>query len=411
MNFWTQFPAKDELLKVSLNGGFEQIPHVNAHVHTPYSFSAFKTIDQALEMANREEVKILGINDFYSTHGYNEWAEKCNEHKVFPMFNIEFIGVSAAEQKNGICINDPSNAGRIYVSGKGLAYPVALDEANTRKVEKLISNTNQRVKSMCDKLNKHLEEVGVGMFISFNEILAEHTKGLARERHIAKILRLKIDYKWGFGEEARRIYQKIFGGKELQSNINDHAAVENEIRSKLLKAGGVAFIPLDSKAFLDLESIRNIILASGGIPTYPLLADSVKGGYTQFEEDKESLWETLVQKGIYSVEFIPGRNSSKALEAYASFFAEKNFVVTFGSEHNSPDLIPLRLTDKDGKALSNALKSINFEGACLVAAHQYLKARGEEGYLDKNGMPHFDSIDDFKALGKKILKYYYSEIN
>ena len=45
---------------------------VNAHLHTPYSFSAFESIDQALDMAAAEGVKVVGINDFYSTDGYKE---------------------------------------------------------------------------------------------------------------------------------------------------------------------------------------------------------------------------------------------------------------------------------------------------------------------------------------------------
>jgi len=41
------------------------IVDVNAHMHTPYSFSAFDSVTQALDMAAEEEVKVVGINDFY----------------------------------------------------------------------------------------------------------------------------------------------------------------------------------------------------------------------------------------------------------------------------------------------------------------------------------------------------------
>ena len=43
---------------------------VNAHIHTPYSFSAFSSIAEALDKAVTEGVKVVGINDFYSTDGY-----------------------------------------------------------------------------------------------------------------------------------------------------------------------------------------------------------------------------------------------------------------------------------------------------------------------------------------------------
>ena len=43
---------------------------VNAHLHTPYSFSAFDTLTDALNRAVAENVKVVGINDFYTTAGY-----------------------------------------------------------------------------------------------------------------------------------------------------------------------------------------------------------------------------------------------------------------------------------------------------------------------------------------------------
>ena len=99
-------------------------------------------------------------------------------------------------------------------------------------------------------------------------------------------------------------FEKIFGGKPLKSDVADHAAVENEIRGNLLKAGGAAFVPEDPKAFLPMETVRKIILAAGGIPTYPFLADDAKGGFTDFEQDVVKTAETLRERGIFSVEFL-----------------------------------------------------------------------------------------------------------
>ncbi|MDR2472563.1 MAG: hypothetical protein LBD53_03215, partial [Tannerella sp.] len=66
-------------------------PNVNAHIHTPYSFSAFKYLTDALERANEEDVRVLGINDFYSTDGYTEWKVEAIKRHIYPLFNIEFI--------------------------------------------------------------------------------------------------------------------------------------------------------------------------------------------------------------------------------------------------------------------------------------------------------------------------------
>ena len=74
-------------------------------------------------MASEEKIAVLGINDFYVTDGYDSFHKGCIENKIFPLFNIEFIGLLKEEQKKGIRINDPNNPGRIYFSGKGLDYP------------------------------------------------------------------------------------------------------------------------------------------------------------------------------------------------------------------------------------------------------------------------------------------------
>lgn len=405
MSFWNIFPNIDTL-EAAADPAASDIYDVNAHVHTPYSFSAFYSIDHALELAGKENVKVLGINDFYSTSGYAEWAEVCTKHKIFPLFNIEFVGLSPEEQEKGIRINDPNNPGRIYVSGKGLAFPVKLEEPYATQLQNLNDSSNDQVKEMTDALNKHLTSLGIDIQFSFDDIMRKYTKGLVRERHLAKVLRIAVMEKASSEEEAKKLFTTIFGGKEPKSALDNEAALENEIRSALLKSGGAAFIPESPEQFLNLDGIRELILKSGGVPTYPLLADSVNGGYTEFEESKEALLETLTKKGIYSIEFITNRNSTAALEDYASFFVEKGFMVSFGSEHNTPELIPIKLFDKASNDLSNKLKQINYDGACLLAAHQYLMATTGESYLDSDGKPKLEKRDEYTVLGRKLIAWF-----
>ena len=49
---------------------------------------------------------------------------------------------------------------------------------------------------------------------------------------------------------------------------------------------------------------------------------------------------------------------------------DEGFIVTFGSEHNTPALEPIRLRTRDADTLSEKLRAINWRGACAVAAHQ-----------------------------------------
>ena len=347
-----------------------QVPDVNAHLHTPYSFSAFEGIGQVLDMAVSEGVEVVGINDFYSMDGYDQWARGCAERRLYPLFNIEFISLNVEDQAAGVRVNDPNNPGRTYLSGKGLACPVILKGAEAAALAAVKAESNAQVERMCAKLNAHLSAVGAGFTLSFDEIRKTLTRGSIRERHLAKALRLAVEERCSTPEGRIDLYEKIFGGSPLGSNVADFASVENEIRGKLLKAGGAAFVPEDPKAFLPMETVCQIIKAAGGIPTYPFLGDDAKGGFTDFEEDLQRAADTLRKRGIESVEFITTRNTTAVLESYASYLEDEGFIVTFGSEHNTPAMEPITLRTRDAAELSQRLKAINFRGACRVAAHQ-----------------------------------------
>lgn len=357
-----------------------EIFDVNAHLHTPYSFSAFTGVDQALDMAVEEGVKVVGINDFYTLDGYREWHDGCAERRLYPMFNIEFISLNSEDQAAGLRVNDPDNPGRTYISGKGLAYPVRLAGKEARMLFDVRAESDAQVQRMCAKLNGHLDAVKAGFSLDYRWIVKELTRGSVRERHLAKALRLAVDAKFPEGTGRLAFYERVFGGKPLAVAPDDAAAVENEIRSRLLKAGGPAFVPEDPKAFLPMETVCGIIRAAGGIPTYPFLADNAKGEFTDFEGDLQQAADTLRKRGITSAEFITTRNTTAVLEEYSDYLQDEGFTVTFGSEHNTPVLEPVRLRTRDhAGGLSEKLRATNYRGACLVAAHQAGLETFEEG--------------------------------
>ena len=356
---------------------------VNAHLHTPYSFSAFSDVKQALDMAASEGANVVGINDFYSMGGYKDWKEGCAERALFPLFGIEFISLNAEDQAAGLRVNDPNNPGRTYISGKGLAYPVILSGEEARQLADVKAESNAQVERMCVKLNEHLKAVGEEFTLDFAKITADLTRGSIRERHLAKALRLAVERialagvsdaqaKKASASELQAIadhYAKIFG-QPAKSDVSNVAAIENEIRSRLLKAGGAAFVPEDPKAFLPMTTVQRIIEAAGGIPTYPFLADDAKGNFTDFEGDLQKAADTLKKRGFRSVEFITTRNTTAVLEQYAGYLEDEGFIVSFGSEHNTPAMEPIKLRTRDAADLSDKLKAINFRGACAIAAHQ-----------------------------------------
>ncbi len=406
-NFLKNYPEKQVLLDKLRDNGNGNVYDVNNHLHTPFSFSAFKNIGQIFELAKKEDINILGINDFYVMDGYEDFYKLSMKNNVFPLFNVEFIGLLEKEQQQNIRVNDPNNPGRTYFCGKGLDFPVSLSGKHKEMLAGVRDESQRQVKEMINKANDFLSNIS-DISLSYEAIKNDYAKELVRERHIATAIREKIFKHFTSEEDRKAFLTKLYSGKESQVDINNAASLENEIRGNLLKSGGVAFVPEDPKAFLSIEQVIQIILNAGGIPCYPTLLDDKNGNYTEYEEDPEKLYQELTAKNIYSLELIPIRNYFDNLKKFVRFFREKGFVISFGTEHNTPDLIPLKVATRD-LPLDDELREISFEGSCVIAAHQYLRAKGEKGYVDEQGKADTANIKEYIDLGKAIYNEYFKK--
>ena len=406
MNFLFGFPAFDKLTKEMEGHSFPDYREANGHIHTPYSFSAFSDLDSVFKMAVSEKIAVLGINDFFVTDGYESFHKGCVENKIFPLFNIEFIGLLKEEQKKGIRINDPNNPGRIYFSGKGLDYPFHTGFMLKKQLKSVIRESQVQIKAMIAKLNQLIEPINPSLKFSYENIKKEFAHDLVRERHIAKALRILAIRKFPTPEEQLHFIETLYGGKKSNTGLSNSAALENEIRSNLLKSGGAAFVEEDEKSFLELKKIIRIIVKAGGIPCYPVLLDDPSGKFTEFESDPEKLYLSLKYLGIECIELIPGRNDFTILKNFAEFFHKKGFIITFGTEHNTPEMIPLTVTARGSVPLDESLKKIGWEGACIIAAHQYLRADGRQGYVLPDETHSIKQMRELINLGQLVIEYF-----
>ena len=379
---------------------------VNGHIHTPYSFSAFSEIKQAFLMAKSEKVDVLGINDFYVADGYEEFSRLALLHRVFPLFNVEFITLNKEWQASGLRVNDPGNPGRTYFSGKALTFPERLSGTGGARLAEIREGSQEQVKEMIMLINKWFNECGMPFELDYGVIKSAYAKELVRERHIAKAIRETVFSSFSGDDEIIKALKTIYGNKQVAADIHQSAALENEIRNNLLKSGGIAFVPEDDSAFLSLDEAIEFIIKAGGIPCYPVLLDDKSGKYTEFESDYEFMYRELTGRNIYSIELIPGRNSIKFLEPFVEYFNNKGFVITMGTEHNAPDMIPVKNDTRERLPLTDFLRTVNYQGACVLAAHQFLVSKGTEGYINKKGIADIENKQDYITLGNALIRYF-----
>lgn len=399
------FPDPHELLKRAARHSLRKPINSNLHIHTPYSFSAFTDIGEAVRLAREQDVRVLGISDFNTTEGYPKFTEECQKARIFPVYCMEIMALSVEDQTAEKRWNDPSNPGRIYFCGKGLRYPVESSQRAQSTLLRIAQALEEQARQMIGKMNLHLKNTIPGIQLGYEHIRDTLAEGTVRERHIAKALQQTIGKVFPGSAEKLVVLRTLYGS-ESQVDVTDDVALQNELRSNLLKAGKVAFVEEKPEAYLNLDEAKSLILDMGGIPCYPVLADDSKGDLTDFERDPESLCRELLQRGIYCAEFIPARNDISLLRDYVSIFRTRGIILTAGTEHNTPRMDPLVPACRGGVELDETLKRAFWQGSCIVAAHQYLTNIGKTGYVDNLGKRTEEMMERLGSIGEAVIAYY-----
>ena len=92
------------------------------------------------------------------------------------------------------------------------------------------------------------------------------------------------------------------------------------------------------------------------------------------------------------------------MKEFVQFFHEKGFIILFGTEHNTPELTPLKVCCRDKVQLDEELKMIAYEGACIIAAHQYLRAQGAKSKIFQWNLLSLSEKSRLKILGKSVVE-------
>lgn len=387
---------------------------INAHIHLPPNFSAFETTAQAIGLAKEQGVNVLGVSNYYDYAVYETFTGLARENGIFPLFGLEIITLDEELVKNKVLINDPGNPGKFYICGKGITQFDPLSPDALALLNVIRERDSERMAAVTERLAARFAEAGLDTGLTATtvkeRVVARHGSPIEtvylQERHVAQAFQEVIFERV---EESGRaeLLTKAFDAapKSVPDNAN---ALQNEIRSALMKAGKPAFVP---ETFVDRDHAFRLILALGGVPCYPTLADGTNP-ICGFEEPVEELVARLKEYGFTCAEFIPIRNTPEVLAKYVRAMRDAGIVVTAGTEHNTRDLLPIAPTCLKGAPIPAETQAIFEEGACVLAAHQYLASRGDLGFIDTTGKPNpnFSSdearITHFAKLGKAVIENY-----
>jgi hypothetical protein len=387
----------------------------NAHVHLPPNFSAFQSIDQAVVLAMEQGIRVLGVSNYYDFGIYSDFAAQAWQRGVYPLFGLEIIALLEDLQRASILINDPGNPGRMYICGKGIVRFAPMSPAATDLTRWIRQNDAERMRRMVELVEqifaRHGVQTGLDEFRILDRITqrfkVDRSAVCLQERHIAEAFEEAFVRIVPPNQRVERLSTVL--GIPSQAGPEDYLKMQHEIRSFLMKVGKPAFV---AERFVDFDQAYRLVLELGGIPCYPTLADGASP-ICAYEDPPEQLVEALKLSRIFCAEFIPIRNKPEVLDHYVRTLRSAGIVVTGGTEHNTPVLLPLEPRCARGLPVPDKIQEIFWEGACVVVAHQFLSLHGKCGYVDANGSlnPDFSNIEDriscFARLGAAVLARYH----
>ena len=394
-------------------GAIEPLP-ANAHIHLPPNFSAFETVQQAIDLAARENCGLLGVSNYYDYDVYADFVERARAKGIFPLFGLEIIAMQDDLCESGVKVNDPGNPGKTYVCGKGITRFGEMTDEALRLLNEIRENDRTRMQSMIARLRTIVTERGLETEIDEDAVVdmvvrrhgAPRETVYLQERHVSQAFQEALSGKVPANERISLLHA-ILGAETSATDPEDQVAMQNDIRSHLMKSGKPAFV---DEAFLSFEEAQQLILELGGIPSYPTLADGASP-ICPYEADADELIATLQSRNVHAAEWILQRNTTAVAHDYVTKMRAAGLVVTAGTEHNTLDLIAITPTFGDGPVPED-LRAIFWEGACVVAAHQFLALHGECGYVDAAGNlnPQYDSADErihaLASIGAAVIGRY-----
>ena len=387
----------------------QRSPLVNAHIHLPPNFSAFTTVEDAIECARAEGISVLGASNYYDFTVYREFDRRAEVAGIHPLHGLEIIALDPTLQAAGVKVNDPGNPGRFYLCGKAIVRHDPLDPAAADDIAWIRRSDTARMEAMAARMDDACRAAGHPVGLDADAIRrdvaaeagADPGTVVLQERHVAR----------AFERALRRAVPEERFAEALSAvcgapvAATDPAGAQNALRSHLMKAGKPAYV---EEKFVDFDTAVRIVLALGGIPSYPTLVDGANP-ICPFEADLDALVAELKARGIHAAELIPIRNSPEVLSRTVKAFRSAGMIVTAGTEHNTPDRLPVAPRCVGGAPIPGEINAIFLEGARVLVGHSERVRRGGDGYVLRDGTPNPEwpdaesRIAALAALGEAVL--------
>jgi hypothetical protein len=290
-------------------------------------------------------------------------------------------------------INSPGEPGIGYHMGVGFAKA-----GQHPFLSEMRAAAANRIRDMVVRVNSHMRPVA----LDFEREVAPLTpKGNATERHLCEAYERKAAAM--FPDAGQR---DAFWKVKLGDAPPAGARLQNLIRARTMKQGGVGYTQPGKGSFPLMAEMNRFVLESGAIPTLAWLDGTSDG-----EKCIEEYFEVGMSSGAAALNIIPDRNYAPGvkdqklqnLHDVVALAEKHHFPVIVGTEMNSPGN---KFVDSFEAVELRPLRSVFLRGAHIVYAHSVLQRQGAMGYLSAWAGRMFSSVamknDFFEKLGFEL---------
>lgn len=358
----------------------------NMHCHTFFSFNAYGHSPSSLVwLAKKRGFRLIGMIDFDVLDGVEEFMNACALLGVRGSAGIETRVILPEFSMREI--NSPGEPGVLYHIGIGFTQTGAPPEA-ARILAEFRARAAQRNREMVAKINAYLDLVSVDYE---RDILPLTPANNPTERHLVV----------GYIEAARRATNDAaaFWSKKLDTPLDqmvkiveDAPKLQNLIRAKLMKQGGVGYAQPGPDTFPALEPLHQMIEVCGALPCVGWL-DGLSAG----EQALDELLELLTGKGAVTLNIVPDRNWNIAnAEVKRRKLQNLYDVVAAAERHALPLNVGTEMNSYGQKLIDDfdapelaPVRQAFLDGAYFIYGHTILQRHAGLGFQSAWAKAHF----------------------
>jgi len=379
--------------------------NVNMHFHSFFSYNAegYSPSHIAWE-AKKHGLYAAGLCDFDVLDGMDEFLQAGLLLGLRSTVNVETRAY--LKEFANVDISSPGEPGVTYIMGAGFAKAFPSGSPQAAGLAGYRDRAKARNVALINRINPHLPGIAVDYD---KDVIPLTPGGAATERHIISAYINKIKSAYEHPDAVADFLAKLLKktADEAIELLSDMPTLEEVVRSKLAKRGGLGYEQPSAGTFPTVEEFVKWVASCEAIPMITWL-DGTSGG----EKDARALLECMVSKGAAALNIIPDRNwnisdpKSKAaktanLRTIVEAAEQMNLPVNIGTEMNK---LGLPFNDNlDGEALK-PYKQVFLKGARIMVGHTLLLKYAGFSYISAQAMADFKDINArnsfFEASGR-----------